>query len=104
MYLSSLGVLMGVVLYGFWRSLATYRVRVALNFKKISYEERSIDLVMGEQFDESFSQINPQHVLPPYLMPPADSELQTNTFGEPVHRDEARDKLSLPATMGKRPL
>jgi len=40
----------------------------------------------------------------PYLMPPADSELQTNTFGEPVHRDEARDKLSLPATMGKRPL
>ena len=55
---------MGVVLYGFWRSLATYRVRVALNFKKISYEERSIDLVMGEQFDESFSQINPQHVLP----------------------------------------
>lgn len=55
---------MDVVLYGFWRSLATYRVRVALNLKKISYEERSIDIVRGQQFDESFSQINPQHVLP----------------------------------------
>jgi maleylpyruvate isomerase len=55
---------MGVVLYGFWRSLATYRVRVALNLKNISYEERSIDIVRGQQFDESFSQINPQHVLP----------------------------------------
>ena len=64
MYLSSLGVLMDVVLYRFWRSLATYRVRVALNLKKISYEERSIDIVRGQQFDESFSQINPQHVLP----------------------------------------
>lgn len=55
---------MDVVLYGFWRSLATYRVRVALNLKKVSYEERPIDIANGQQFDESFSQINPQHVLP----------------------------------------
>jgi len=34
-------------LYGFWRSLATYRVRVALSLKNISVENVSIDLLKG---------------------------------------------------------
>ena len=32
---------MAVVLYGFWRSLATYRVRAALNLKGIDYTDAS---------------------------------------------------------------
>ena len=35
-------------LYGFWRSLATYRVRVAMSLKKVKAEEVSIDLLHAE--------------------------------------------------------
>jgi maleylacetoacetate isomerase len=53
-----------IILYGFWRSLATYRVRVALNLKNLTYEERIVDLSKGTQFDDEFGALNPQHVLP----------------------------------------
>ena len=31
-----------MILYGFWRSLATFRVRIALNLKAISYAEKNV--------------------------------------------------------------
>jgi maleylacetoacetate isomerase len=55
---------MSVTLYGFWRSLTAYRVRVALNLKGVSFEEVSINLASGEQFGEAYSSLNPQHVVP----------------------------------------
>lgn len=55
---------MNTTLYGFWRSLATYRVRVALNLKGVPFKEISINLAEGEQFDETYSALNPQHVVP----------------------------------------
>lgn len=51
-------------LFGFWRSLATYRVRVALALKGIPAEEVSIDLLKGRQFEEGYRAINPQSVVP----------------------------------------
>jgi len=55
---------MSVLLYGNWRSLATYRVRVALKLKKIAFQETMIDLPSGEHFGEAFNAINPQHAVP----------------------------------------
>lgn len=55
---------MTIKLYGFWRSLATFRVRAALNLKGLPYVETIIDLNAGEQHGEAFHQVNPQHVLP----------------------------------------
>ena len=55
---------MSVTLYGFWRSLAAYRVRVALNLRGIPFEEISVNLASGEQFSEAYSALNPQHVVP----------------------------------------
>ena len=51
-------------LYGFWRSLATYRVRVALALKGVTAEEVSIDILQGRQFDDAYRRINPQSVVP----------------------------------------
>lgn len=58
------GASAAVTLYGFWRSLATFRVRAALNLKGVRYEERMVDLLQGDQLREPFHSINPQHVLP----------------------------------------
>jgi maleylacetoacetate isomerase/maleylpyruvate isomerase len=51
-------------LYGFWRSLATFRVRIALNLKNVPYEEVSIDILQGRQFDDTYRRVNPQSLVP----------------------------------------
>ncbi len=51
-------------LYGFWRSLATYRVRVALALKGIDAQEISVDLLRGAQHGDDYKSVNPQSVLP----------------------------------------
>jgi maleylacetoacetate isomerase len=51
-------------LYGFWRSLATYRVSVAMALKGLSADLVSIDLLKGEQHNANFRAVNPQAVVP----------------------------------------
>ena len=51
-------------LYGFWRSLATYRVKVALALKGMKVDEVSIDLLKGMQHQADFKAVIPQAVVP----------------------------------------
>ena len=51
-------------LYGFWRSLATYRVRDALGLKGVAAQEISIDILKGKQFTDEYKALNPQSVVP----------------------------------------
>ena len=53
-------------LYSYWRSTAAYRVRIALNIKKIKYNIEPIHLVRngGEQLSDSYQAINPQSLVP----------------------------------------
>lgn len=53
-----------VILHGYWRSLATYRVRIALNVKEIEYTEKDVDLGKGEQRQPAHLAMNPQGALP----------------------------------------
>ena len=55
---------MTMKLYGFWRSLATYRVRVALAIKGIEVEQISINLLQGMQHSDDYKAVNPQSVVP----------------------------------------
>ncbi len=53
-------------LYGYWRSTAAYRVRIALTAKEIGYENISVDLVKsgGEQNHADYLALNPQKLVP----------------------------------------
>ncbi len=55
-------------IYGFWRSQATFRVRVALNFKGVGFRELPINLDKGEQNDPSFLAVNPLGSVPALLV------------------------------------
>jgi maleylacetoacetate isomerase len=52
------------ILYDYWRSTASYRVRIALNLAGINYESVSIDLVKGEQRSDAHKQKHPQGLVP----------------------------------------
>jgi maleylacetoacetate isomerase/maleylpyruvate isomerase len=56
-------------LYGFWRSMAAYRVRVALNLKGVVVEEVALDLNAGDQFAPDFLAINPEGAVPALVEP-----------------------------------
>jgi len=51
-------------LYGYFRSSASYRVRIALNMKGLDYEQVSVHLAKGKQYDREFSAISPQNLVP----------------------------------------
>jgi len=57
---------MSIKLYGYWRSSATYRVRIALNLKQLEYEYISVHLVKdgGEQHKSAYQALNPTELIP----------------------------------------
>ncbi len=52
------------VLYGYFRSSAAYRVRIALNLKGVAVESRYVHLRKGEQRNEDFTRLNPAGLVP----------------------------------------
>lgn len=51
-------------LYSFWRTSATYRVRVALNLKGVEVNEKNVNLDAGENLSAAFLKINPLGAIP----------------------------------------
>ncbi|WP_428152986.1 maleylacetoacetate isomerase [Brevundimonas sp.] len=53
-----------MILHGYWRSGASYRVRIALNLKGLGYDLAAHDLRKGEQKTAAYLALNPQGMVP----------------------------------------
>jgi len=53
-----------IILHGYWRSSAVYRVRIALNLKGLEYQQIGHDLRIGEQNDPAYKAIAPAGLVP----------------------------------------
>ena len=80
-------------LYSYWRTSATYRVRVAFNLKGVQPQEHNVDLDAGEQRSEAFLKINPLGAIPALIelsgrhREPLTQSLAILEFLEETHRE-----------------
>lgn len=51
-------------LFGYWRSSASYRVRIVMQLKGLDYEHHPVNLRQGEQREKAYHRINPQGLVP----------------------------------------
>ncbi len=54
--------------YSFWRSLASFRVRIALGFKNVAHEVVLVDIDRQEHRGGDYARINPQMALPALVL------------------------------------
>ncbi len=55
-------------LYSYWRSTTSYRVRIALNIKGLSFETLPVDLVKGDQRSDAYQEVNPAKGVPALVL------------------------------------
>lgn len=55
---------MTIRLHDYFRSSAAYRVRIALNLKRVDYERIPVNLVEGAQGGAAYKALNPQGLVP----------------------------------------
>lgn len=53
-----------MILHGYWRSTASYRVRIALALKGLPHEQVTHDLRTGAQASEEYRAVQPQGLVP----------------------------------------
>jgi maleylpyruvate isomerase len=68
-----------VKLYGYFRSSAAYRVRIALNLKKLPYDHQAVHLTRngGWQFSDECRAVNPQKRVPALALSTGEVLLQS---------------------------
>merc|ERR1719378_1940295 len=80
------------ILYSFFRSSASFRVRAALAMKGIDYEYKAVHLVKGEQLADNYKEINPQCLIPTLVI---DDVKLTQSMSIIEYLDETRPQAPL---------
>lgn len=65
------------ILYGYWRSSASWRVRWAMLLKKVAFEYVPVNILKGEHKSEAHLKINPTGLLPIVTLPTGESIVQS---------------------------
>ncbi len=81
-----------VVLYDYWRSSASYRVRIALALKGIEYQSVSINLLTGDHKSNAYHDTNPQGLVPALKI---DGHTLTQSLAIIQYLDNTRPEVSL---------
>jgi maleylacetoacetate isomerase len=81
-------------LYGYWRSTAAWRVRIALNLKGLAWESAPVHLLRdgGEQRAPAFLALNPQGLVPALEI---DGHVLTQSLAMIEYLDETRPQPPL---------
>lgn len=60
---------MSLHLHGYWRSSASYRVRIAMNIKQLDYNYVPVHLAKdgGQQYGEEYTSLNPSQLVPTFI-------------------------------------
>ena len=72
-----------IQLFNYFRSSASFRVRIALHLKGLSFEETQINLLNGEQSSFEYQSINPQALVPTIKV----NELSYHPMHHLIHRE-----------------
>ena len=83
---------MALQLYNYFRSSASYRVRIALALKGLSYEYIPVHLLKNEQLKPPFSEMNPAGLVP---MLKDDEHLMTQSLAIIEYLEETRPQPAL---------
>ncbi len=88
-----------MILYGYFRSSASFRMRIALNLKGIPYEMRFIHLRKGDQFGAAYAKLNPQEQVPTLINDRGDVLVQS-----PAILEYLEETHPLPPLLPKDPI
>ncbi|UBR51675.1 maleylacetoacetate isomerase [Halomonas sp. FeN2] len=80
-------------LYGYFRSSAAYRVRIALNLKGLEYDQIPVNLVKGEQRGGEHLARNPQGLVPSLVLD--DSSVVNQSLAICEYLDEVHPEPAL---------
>ena len=78
--------------FSFWRSLASFRVRIALNLKNVPVDVVFVDLDASAHRDVEYRRINPQMALPALV-----EDGGTTLFQSLAILEYLDEEISLPA-------